>query len=487
MKLATTLDNIEEEQINFTQTLPKVMYDFLREFSNRLSIMFGINVMMAVPTVRDELGIRNKDFHILNLLKAQSIVKEFLLKKREFPDEPNFFGVLINTHHRLISSSGRSLLSFEKAWTVAIKKLLTKWNYHNFDVPNNERKLFDVDAINNQSIFNVHDLGKFSKQTKFSTHRKHVYAFKKGMQLECIEVDEITQNQKAWLPLQLFSQKHASRVIDRKYEPVLLPFNQSGVATADSVQEGQFQALTDLIAGDAFMIHWYHGIVPNKINISQIDSPIVRKIKQKLERYNLEGYFLVLETDFPVMVIKAVVIDRTEKGPAVSGGLAAGVDLSDCMERSFLEALGSHIKTRLKMQEELIDTSIASELTKDTRGSWWSTPDKIKLIESWLQGEFMRDDLLKRLEGEVVNTDYQTLLDSFKKKNYSVFSKIISPVSLTKATDLATIVSIVPQLIPVHFNEWEKWEMSSRYDVFTKNIKLKPSTNLINVPHPYAN
>ena len=488
MKRVARIDQLPYMRTLFLRSAPQPMLDFLVAFFARLRTKLGWEIVVEVPDSVLMFDDPEPHHRQLKMLRTMGVVSQYYLERKEYADEPRIHSAIVRIGGRQrmgYSGYGKSLFTNNNAWGPAIGEAVERWSLEHYDVSAHDKRILSSRQIQEQSDVSLLDMAGFSPKTRSQDNGQRTYCLSEVSRFACVKADELSHQRNAFVPLQWFSFAHAARETDRKYEPVLLPLTSSGAATAYSRDEADFRGLLELIERDAFMIHWMKGIVPSKIPIAQLHDPVSERIKSIAERYALDVQFLLLKTDFPVLVVQAIIIDRTGRGPAVVCDSAAGASLEKCMERAFLGAVALRPFIRRKVQEGVPDLEI-QKLDMETRALWWSAYEKIQYIEPFISGRELTQSELASVIKSCESATLASLLDVFRKKSLLVFSKDISSYAVQRSTGLITSVVRVPQLIPMHFNEWERCDHGERFTSVPSVLGLEPSDCTKNIPHPYA-
>lgn len=153
-----------------------------------------------------------------------------------------------------------------------------------------------------------------------------------------------------WCPAQLVSGHYAyTHTIKEPKEPIVKESTTNGLATSwKSKHEATLKGILELIERDAFMRMYREKKSPSQFSFEEIveSSENLRRIKERVERAQLEVRFLLLETPAPAAVIAACVFDKTRVGPYFTLGLSASFSLLEASENALREALAIRNATR---------------------------------------------------------------------------------------------------------------------------------------------
>lgn len=489
MRLVTSVSNIKKLH-SANIPLPEVLVDFIILILSILREKIGIPITVEVPTdsVASEQDLRIRS--VSRYLQDSNIITYVREERRQFDDEPFFYGVIaeISGRKRMsYSGYGKSLISPVRATWAALGEALERWSLDHYEPKKRECISLTTQTLKSKYNLDLLKVAGFSTKTRAQTKQNRNYFLSKDSVFTCIKVKDVLSQKYLFAPLQWFSFLHAARATDRRIEPVISPITSNGAATGVDYNDAVYRAMLELIERDAFMLHWTNGIVPSRIDLGTLNSEVALLVKQIAEKYQLEVHLLYLKTDFPVHVVQAVVVDKTGIGPAVLCNSACGPEIDSCIERAVLGALGlrPHIRKQLKKNLIQIPSEI-SKLTMETRALWWANPNKIASISEYLSGLYIGTKDLAQYRLKYKGTNLLVLCDKLRQLNYMCLAKIISPTHVQKNTNLVTVMVKIPELLPLHFDEWEGCDFGSRLEEVPKLLKLTKKWSVGNLPHPYA-
>lgn len=474
----------------FRRKASQAMLDFLSSFFRRLPPLSGISIVIEMPEEAGLFDDPRPHYQQLQTLREMNVVSSYYLMKKEYDDEPFIHAAIVRVAGRQRmghSGYGKSLFCKDAAWGPAIGEAVERWSLEHFDINREKSQMLHVPEIEARTGLRFADIAGFSpamRRAKFA-QTERTYAWSDDTKFTCVKAYDLLREKAVSLPLQWFSFPHASRETDRRYEPVLSPLTSTGAATAYSREEAELRGLLEIIERDAFMIHWNRGVVPRRLPLGQLRGTVPERIKTMADRYALEPSFLLLETDFPVLVVYAVVVDRSGHGPAVVCDSAAGVDLERCLERAFLGAVALRPFLRRTLQEGAELPSV-ERLTIETRALWWAGRERLPLIEPFLSGAMLSFDEVEERRRRVQGLTRARLVEHFREQSLPVFSKIISTPAIRERTGLVSVMVKAPTLIPMHFNEWERCDYGERLRSVPESLGLVGTGCTTMSPHPYA-
>jgi len=477
MKIVQAISSVTLD--NYT-SLPGPMVRFLEMFIGRIGNILGINFYiepLAETGIPLDLQIK------LEYLKSKSIVESYSYVSRFYNDEPQIFGaqVTISGKKRMgYSGFGRSLLNQSEVWGPAYGEALERWCLDHYAPTEDKTRMLNTKQLRDLSGI---DLSK-TPGIESNLRLKAKYHIDDTSEFVCVDSVELTTTKRLPTPLQWFSFYHAEKYIHSNREPQIYPLITTGSAAGETLEKALIGGIYENIERDAFMIYWMRKITPKKIDHRKLKGDVFEKITQMCDRYNLEPHFLYLQTDIPVNVIACVLIDRSGVGPAVAVDANAGSSIEKCIEKSFLGALGLRPLFRNQIKKSAPEQS-TEKLTLEKRGLWWFSKDKLPLIEFLLQGNYIEN--ISETPTRTTKEELDYLVAIFKKMKYQIFYQNILPKTLADATSTSVVSVKIPQLQPLHLNEWERCSEGERLRQVPEMMKLECGSDTINpLPHPFA-
>jgi ribosomal protein S12 methylthiotransferase accessory factor len=149
---------------------------------------------------------------------------------------------------------------------------------------------------------------------------------------------DLTRQRATKIPAQLV---YVSELLANE-QPLIHP-TTSGGACAKTFEESVLSGMLELLERDAFMIHYLSKSEGIRIDFS--NSPLFREIELYLTRFDLEIQTYLLQTDFPVCPVMAILIDKSRSGipaPWFSSGLKCSLDPT----RALIGAIEESCQTR---------------------------------------------------------------------------------------------------------------------------------------------
>jgi ribosomal protein S12 methylthiotransferase accessory factor len=162
---------------------------------------------------------------------------------------------------------------------------------------------------------------------------------------------------------------------------------------AGTTREGAFlSGLLELIERDHFLLYWFSGIRPPRIDVGKESGPLFDHIREGRERFGLEIEFFNLEYDTNVIVCLAVIIDPILNIVAF-GGKASG-SLDEAIRASYLEALATIGLVRSRDKRPREELFVRLRETREWGVSEVDKPVRVNLYNSVPGCVYIRETLI---------------------------------------------------------------------------------------------
>lgn len=261
----------------------------------------------------------------------------------------------------------------------------------------------------------------------------------------------------------------------------------TGGAAYTSLESALYRGICEAIERDSFMLYYLNKISPPKIDISVNKDQELKNIMNVLNRYKLELTVFDISTDLEIPVYAAFLLDRTEKGPAVSLGLKAGFDGVNGIFGAIEEALMTRSWIRdefiYKKKEFILPPKIE---TMSQRAYFWLKTEMIQRLDFLFKGNTFKQ--IERINHKSEKSKLHTVAKLLKKAHLDIYYVDITQRKIKEAG--FTVVKVfIPKLYPVYFDEKYPYLGIPRlYEVpvklgFVKKSKTEGEINPI--PHPF--
>lgn len=274
-------------------------------------------------------------------------------------------------------------------------------------------------------------------------------------QMKWCSVQEFKDNRKRLVPARLVY------LNDDDYDPELDSIRStSGAALAFSYDDAVFKGLCELIERDAFFVYYLTRMTPPRIDVSNMER--VERLIEYLSRYHLDVNLFDISLDLSPPVIMCIVIDRSGMGPAIGIGTVCGTDMEMSIFKAILDA--QQIRRFIRMLN-LLDEEVPHDGLIKERALFWYDPKNIEKLNFFLSSE-------KTLKLES-NIEKECILTHFP------FDILVADISLPNMDNIKAVKVIVPELVPLYFDDRYPPTRCFRLRKYLKNRE----SNI--VPHPF--
>lgn len=404
----------------------------------------------------------------------ESLVDNNLIKELTeiigYSDEPSIysFTLLLNSGKKYSDaqtwSSNSSGFSFESREEALIKCLaeaverLASTSY---------KKCYLIRSSYNNLVVNALDPSLFSNNS--DDRQKKLYWIK-GF--------DLFRNEEIQMPAQttFFNYKLSG-------EPHLTELISTGAAAGFGIENAILSGLYEVIERDAFMLNYLLKSYRFRVKTSCLQGR-VQRVKDDVERYNLEWCLFDITNDFEIPTMMSLLIDRTGLGPLISVGLKTSLNVEEAVIGSVQESIHS----RFWIKSELIKRNFKVPVIKQQeiksllqRGLYWA-------------GQRTLDSLSFLLDAKERNIDYsyknysreeqlRILICKIKQKNKKVYiTDITHPIFRDTGFKVIKIVS--PDFQPMYLNQQNLKPHPVRVLDFKQYFNLQEK-QYNSVPHPF--
>jgi ribosomal protein S12 methylthiotransferase accessory factor len=136
-----------------------------------------------------------------------------------------------------------------------------------------------------------------------------------------------------WLPTSLVYLDYSGNDADTFF----CPPTSNGLAAGETIEAAALSALYELVERDAFLATWMHRLPTSEV-IAPADAAVEAEFLRHYARFGIEVRVFRLETDIPVHVMMAVLLDRSGRSPAALVGLGCYADPRLAFRKAIFEA-----------------------------------------------------------------------------------------------------------------------------------------------------
>ncbi len=277
-------------------------------------------------------------------------------------------------------------------------------------------------------------LGFTEKQLKSEDFEK--FRFDENTVFNWIPVKSLFDNSEHLIPAQLV---FAEYDYEKWKEPIIRFPTSTGAACGSSIENAILTGLREVIERDNYLINLWNGLSPSQIDLSRVDS--IKKLLKEIKEKGIEVYCVDLSLDFIEVVAGIFLIDRSDKGPAVSIGISCGEDMEDEIGNALREAYSVYLS-----RKSLFFENRNSKFPANTDSEWAS----FKNVVNWNSLIYL-DKISYFLKGPVKSLKEKTIYEesdvkTLKRKGYHGFYVDISEENVRNA-GLFVIKVMVPELL----------------------------------------
>ncbi len=464
----------------FTATFP------MRIFSYFLGIKEGFLAVVATENQEAE-----KRF--LEELKADGVLDSYF-EPAFFCDYPKVYALGINysreqgktfrTWGYVRTNEDRTL-----AYTKAIGELLERDAEYYVAGKNPYRPSFDLHDVSD--LYSC--IPKFT-QTQCDRYHSLIASYDDLKSLPSLYVKGIGSSSR-YLPASLFYWGMDHSVCGK----VISHPTSSGGGGGFTYDEALLSAVYELIERDHFLLYWFSGVLPRRINNGTIPGEFGRYVASLEKDYYLQVYFLDLRYDSHAKVVACVIIDPILN--IIAMGAKASMSPIETLRSSLLEALAVMMELRekklfvseMELKEILMEHSFNKDINASQRTQLYCSSFGIGLIiKHFLSGEFIaysdyekgykvfssKNDEVEALK------DHVSSLVKEKGEEYTLYTHTLHS-SLTKKYGYHVVKAYCPAFIPLHLVEYLATPVSPRLEEFGRihGKHIHGEEGIVTLPH----
>jgi ribosomal protein S12 methylthiotransferase accessory factor len=380
--------------------------------------------MWTLSPIRNYPRITQDSHWAQRLLNDQRIVSEYQLLPRHY-DEPFHFSYGVDINIPKSVSKNKSLrsaggLSFDPA--VALMKsageAAERFSLIRDPGGEAEQGTFESAKPNVQ-------LGEFRffSREQLSTPTFQCFNWPDEEQFVWIPGNNLVTREEVKLPLQLVYMTE-NRKID---ESTIFPATSTGAACGWNAHDSSLSAMLELLERDAFMVHYLSRTEGIRIDLRS--HPLLAEIDDYVQRFNLRLQVYLLQTDFPVCPVLALLTEEYQDG-SPSPWMAAGLKCSLSATRAVLGAIEEACQTRLYARTLLLEYFknkgvMTPDMLSDSladRAFYWNKRERIENLSFLTQSRrVVAFNEIEVPEMGSAEEGLQSLLDYCDKSGNSVY------------------------------------------------------------------
>jgi ribosomal protein S12 methylthiotransferase accessory factor len=271
-------------------------------------------------------------------------------------------------------------------------------------------------------------------------------------------------------------------------EPIIRQTTTNGAAAGSSWEMAAYNALCEAIERDAFMIFWLNQLAPPKINLLNVQNPVLKAVLEQCRRCAINITLFDITTDLEIPTVLAVLLNTSGGGQAVQVSASADLDIEKAMLHAVPECLKAFFWKDISADAIQKVKALAPHLrTIEQRRIFWADRAKTKHMEFLFQGP-EKPLRINKFAGLPDGKKLEAMKQILKNKNGEVYlADATSP--LAKEAGLTVLMSLIPGLYPLYLNEHYKYLGIRR--LYETPVRLgylgepKKEEELNPVPHPF--
>jgi thiazole/oxazole-forming peptide maturase SagD family component len=270
--------------------------------------------------------------------------------------------------------------------------------------------------------------------------------------------------------------------------------NTNGCASHISEVLAVLSGLYEIIERDAFLLYWLNRAAPGKIPHDYFSNSSAGTLLQKCMRDKLFPHFLYLKTDLGIPVLSVALEDKTGQEPTIVFSAAAGANINEIAHKALLDVLhvyamirGSLQKNRTTIYFKSPDEWMNRSFSLSERVLLWSNPRMYEHLSFLLSGEEVYPDELRTSRYDSPEQELAHLLKRFKERGEGYEVYWYKAKTLTEQDGSVKVAGrvIVPELLPMYFNERNRPLKARRLKEFRTWLGLPERGEYNPWPHPF--
>lgn len=425
------------------------------------------------------------DVFLWRSLQKSGVLKR-LYRKPFLNDEPKLFGFgaelnleKINTDGNLPDEYGSGTSKNEiTALLKAIFEGIERFNLAEF-----EFKEFKFDSYKNisksVSALNPQDLCYFSEK-QISDKNMTDFQFSNKSKFYWTKCKDITTGKNVFLPSQVIYCPYKYKDTEK-----ILTFPiTTGASVSENADEALYKGFCEVIERDSYITSYLLKLEPNEVVLKNIKSKEICELLEKFKRYNLEVKSYILVSDFKIPTVLSAIIDKTNKGPALSLGLKTDWSLEKAIIGSVEEAFQIRLWIRMVMIEDKWEGDSYTSNSMLKRAYLWKNLSNLKNFDFVLKSQGVvksSDKDISKYSNMNPKEKLELIKQEFIKFSMPAYYKDVTSDRFKKIS-LTVVKCVVPGLHPMFINQDFPYLGGQRIKQLMKKYNIR-TLNLY--PHPF--
>jgi ribosomal protein S12 methylthiotransferase accessory factor len=352
----------------------------------------------------------------------------------KYNDDPNFFSYLIETKDKSFLNFTDSDSEFRRYFSFDKKKCIVKMFGEVIERAcssryNKKDLIWDSYENIKSNAIDPLEFTFFEKGSSINYYKNH------NQKINWTEAFSLGSGKKILAPAQLIYLIYEYK----KNEPIISIPISTGTALHSSREKALLTGILEIIERDAFMVRYLTKMKTNLIDETRLEDCGIKKIIQNIKQYNLDVKLVDINLDAPSYSILAILLDKTEIGPAISIGLKSDIHLKDAILGALEECFQVRPWIRSMMILQKKTGKLYGKNEKLNRGLLWSNKKMLKEISFFLNGDKVIKKDKKYKEKDILswiidkNVSYKDVSLPFLENKFfarKVFSSYFQPLFL---------------------------------------------------------
>ncbi len=313
----------------------------------------------------------------------------------------------------------------------------------------------------------------FSKK-QFSKKKYKKFRVSKDSFINWLGGYDLTNSKKMLIPASLAYANYSHKLHN---EPVIRMPISTGAACGPNLDFAIYKGICEIIERDGYIISFMPEVPKRLISIDKSNKELC-KLLNKFNRYNFEVYFFDTTLDTDIFSVVCLLVDRTGGGPAVCCGLGAGLDTTNALKTSAIEALRRYVSNRNKYfySNSPIPKNGSFEWFNWKKYREWSSPHMIKQVENIIRNS--KEIPLHKTVKLKTDKEYLKYTLSRLRKVKCTTYYIDMTIPEVETQGLKIVKVLIPEMVPLWHDERYPYFGIKRLIEIPKRMNIHVNLNI---------
>ncbi len=272
--------------------------------------------------------------------------------------------------------------------------------------------------------------------------------------------------------------------LEHKDEPFFSDTSSNGVATQTSKGQATLRALYESFERDGFLMYWMNKLAPQKIALDSIPESADRAIIDNLLQNDFSVHLFDCKTEYEIPIMVSISIDNKSGGLNVNAVAGLNPDKLLTKLTADMQRWQTNHKTRRPDKNDKPIHSIGE------RQQFWQSGFLTEHVNFFLKGQAISFQQYKQqfnLSG-FAGRELDYVKSKLRKNNSAAYYYDCSN-DIACEAGLVVVRAIVPDLMPIYFNESKQHLNVPRLYSFARAMGFKDrditKDELNLIPHPF--